>query len=359
MDLDPIKILLVDDSVLYHAILGGILAESPGYKVVGTAKNGQIALEKMHETNPDVILLDMEMPVMDGLSTLHAIHKERPQVGVIMISGVNKDSADTTIKALENGALGFIAKPHSANTAANRETLKKNLTELLDVFVERRVVKSPGVTTQPRPVPVTTDARAIGKIDLVAIGVSTGGPNALAELIPRLPADLGVPILIVQHMPPVFTRSLAESLARKSALAVREAEEEEIRSNVVYIAPGGRHMVIRSKNGMPTLRIGLTDAPPELNCKPSVNVLFRSLATTFNGNVLAIVMTGMGNDGCDGVRALKRRGCMCLAQDEKSSTVYGMPRAVIDAGLVDEVAPLNVIAERIIRVVKNTGRNPP
>jgi two-component system chemotaxis response regulator CheB len=194
----------------------------------------------------------------------------------------------------------------------------------------------------------------------VVIGISTGGPNALKEVIPKLTASLNVPVLIVQHMPPLFTASLAESLGRKSVLTVREAQEGDVlRPNTVLIAPGGKHMVIRSDpNGVggPGFILALNENPPEQNCRPSVNVLFRSAATYFGGRVLAIVMTGMGEDGCEGVRAMKRQGCICLTQEESTCVVYGMPRAVDEAGLSDARVPLEQMAERIQQFVRNPGQ---
>ena len=373
-----LAILLVDDSMLYHRIVGGIIAEFKGATVIGSAANGQIALEKMRECSPDLILLDVEMPVMNGLETLEVIKKERPEIGVIMISGAGVNSADVTVKALEMGAFGFIPKPTGIDSHANREELKRDIFELLSVFAKQRnksllpkeemsskalvgvVVKDP----QEPPLPAVTSKAStpqLSAIDIVVIGVSTGGPNALAETIPKLPADIGVPILLVQHMPPLFTKSLAENLDKKSLVSVKEAEENEfIKPNFVYIAPGGKHMVVRKYGStLPAqFKIGLTDGPAELNCKPSVNVLFRSVAAGYEGNVMAVVMTGMGTDGCDGVKSLKRKGCYCLVQDESSSTVYGMPRAVIDAALHDEIVPLEKLSQRMTQLVRETKRTP-
>jgi len=201
-------------------------------------------------------------------------------------------------------------------------------------------------------------APAPGRIDVVGIGVSTGGPNALAELIPRLPADLPVPILLVQHMPPVFTASLAEHLDQKSGLSVREARDgEQVLPGRVYIAPGGRHMVVRRLPDAEHPIVGLNENPPENSCRPSVDVLFRSMAAQYDGNMLAVVMTGMGNDGCEGVRAMKRRGCLCLTQSEASCIVYGMPLSVDEAGLSDEQVPLDRLADRIVHLVRKGRGN--
>ncbi|MBP1627983.1 MAG: hypothetical protein H6Q00_2458, partial [Holophagaceae bacterium] len=200
----------------------------------------------------------------------------------------------------------------------------------------------------------------LGQIEVVGIGVSTGGPNALTEVIPHLPADFPVPVLVVQHMPPSFTASLADHLDRRSPLRVCEAREgERIEVGNVYIAPGGKHMVVRRHEipGTNTFQriIGLNENPPENSCRPSVDVLFRSLAAHYEGSVAAVIMTGMGNDGCEGVRTLKRRGCRCLTQSAETCVVYGMPMAVDEAGLSDEQVPLDLLAQRLVRLVRNGG----
>jgi two-component system chemotaxis response regulator CheB len=197
------------------------------------------------------------------------------------------------------------------------------------------------------------------RIDVIGIGVSTGGPNALAELIPRLPEDLPVPVLLVQHMPPLFTASLAEQLANRSALKVREARDgEPILPGTVLIAPGGKHMVVRRRGdveGASMAIVGLNENPPENSCRPSVDVLYRSKAAQYDGNMLAVIMTGMGSDGCEGVRAMKRRGCHCITQSEATCVVYGMPLAVDEAGLSDEQVPLAQMAQRITTLVRKSG----
>ncbi len=204
-------------------------------------------------------------------------------------------------------------------------------------------------------------APVLNRIDVVGIGISTGGPNALGELLPRLPADFPVPILLVQHMPPLFTASLAEYLDERSRVAVREARDgEPVLPGCVYLAPGGRHMVVRRLAGpdgeASSLVIGLNENPLENSCRPSVDVLFRSLAAHHDGNMLAVIMTGMGNDGCEGVRAMKRRGCLCLTQSEASCIVYGMPLAVDEAELSDEQVPLDQLADRITQLVRRNRR---
>jgi len=376
MDDRKLRVLIVDDTIVYRRIMGEIVESYGEAQVVGTAPHGRLALSKMQQTPVDLVLLDVEMPEMNGLETLREIRRNYPDVSVVMVSGTNMSSAEITLQALEQGALDFLRKPEGSDIEASRNELKDKLRPLLRHVQTRMNLQrgtSSGISSQakqvvgpalsetlisqatpaeakpPRPVrPGTLPSR----IDIIAIGISTGGPNALADLIPKLPADLPVPILMVQHMPPVFTASLAEHLNHKSRLPVREARDgEAIEAGTVLIAPGGRHMVVRryqepgNEQSVPI--IGLNDNPPENSCRPSVDVLFRSIAAHYEGNMLALVMTGMGNDGCEGVRAMKRRGCHCITQTESSCVVYGMPLAVDEAGLSDEQINLDQLAERI------------
>lgn len=378
-----LRVLVVDDTIIYRRILSTIIEELPGTTLSGTAPNGKIALAKLESTPADLVLLDVEMPVLDGLKTLEVIRERFPDVGVIMISGANSNAAGITIRALERGAIDFIPKPEGADPAESQRQLAQQIKRIVQLFQTRRVLRSSRKSVAERgatpvvertralpaapvrePVANSAPERAAGKrpsrIDLVVIGVSTGGPNALKEVVPRLTTELNVPVLIVQHMPPLFTASLAESLDRKSSLTVREGREGDVvRANTVLIAPGGKHMVIRRDSAEAEGHgyvIALNDNPPEQNCRPSVNVLFRSAATHFGGKILAIVMTGMGEDGCEGVRAMKRQGCICITQEESTCVVYGMPRAVDEAGLSDARVPLDQLADRIMHIVRNPGQ---
>lgn len=374
-----LRVLVVDDTIVYRRILSTIIEELPGTELAATAPNGKIALAKMETAEVDLVLLDVEMPVLDGLKTLEVIRERFPEVGVIMISGANTSAAGTTIRALERGAIDFVPKPEGADPEESQRQLAQHIKRLVQLFQTRRALR-PGrrnavdrlpagtrtperpAPPPPAPAPRSAPERYAGKrptrIELVVIGVSTGGPNALKEVVPRLKADLNVPVLIVQHMPPVFTASLAESLGRKSVLPVREAQEGEVvLPNTVLIAPGGKHMVIRQDPSRGDGHVvALNENPPEQNCRPSVNVLFRSASTYFGGKILAVVMTGMGEDGCEGVRAMKRQGCICLTQEESTCVVYGMPRAVDEAGLSDASVPLDQMAERIHQLVRNPGQ---
>jgi len=377
MDDHRLRVLIVDDTIVYRRILSEVVEALGEAVVVGTAPHGRLALAKLEQTTADLVLLDVEMPEMDGFETLKEIRRRHPETQVVMVSGANLSAADNTMRCLEQGALDFLHKPEGADAEAGRQELKDKLRPLLRLVQTRINLHRgtaartsvpagapPGHAIPPHPsaqaVPPAPRAGRMApvpeRIDVVGIGVSTGGPNALAELIPHLPADFPVPVLLVQHMPPLFTASLAEHLDQKSQVAVREARDgEPVLPGHVYIAPGGRHMVVRR---LPDggLIIGLNDNPLENSCRPSVDVLFRSLAAQFDGNLLAVVMTGMGSDGCEGVRAMKRRGCRVLTQSEASCIVYGMPLAVDEADLSDEQVPLDRLADRITRLArKNRG----
>lgn len=382
-----LTVLVVDDSALYRKILTDVVKKISGVELIGTASNGRLGLEAIRRLQPNAVLLDVEMPEMNGLETLENVRREFPEVGVVMISGVGKRAADITVAALEKGALDFITKPDGAGPEENHKILLDRLSPILWTFNTKRTLASvrrkhsplneraSGAGTAPREKPrfsagpaapqasaaevapktppAAASSSSISKIDVVAIGVSTGGPNALGVMVPGLPKDLGVPVLIVQHMPPVFTASLAKSLEKKSRMPVVEAFEDQIiEPNTVYIAPGGKHMVVRREKNGSRFVVGLNENPPENSCRPAVDVLFRSVAAMYGKGTLAVIMTGMGQDGLNGVKALKQRGCYCLTQDEASCTIYGMPMAVDKAGLSDESIPLGNLAPRIASVVK-------
>lgn len=381
MALDEVKVLVVDDSIVYRRILSDTVAQIPGAAVVGTAANGKLALAKLETQPVDLILLDVEMPVLGGPETLEALRKLHPGIGVIIVSGINPSAADITIMMLNKGALGFVPKPEGANAQESFQELLGQLAPLVQLFITRRYL---GQATQAKPTDArTAPARTVAPappvaapeasrpappaappggspkhVNVVAVAVSTGGPQALAEVIPQLPAGLGVPFLLVQHMPPVFTKSLADSLAKRSKVAVREAVDgEAVLPETVYIAPGGHHMLVRGKARQDASRcIGLSDAPPENGCRPAADVLFNSVAASYGGNILAVVMTGMGRDGCAGVKAMKQYPCHCITQSEDSCVVYGMPAAVDQAGLSNERVHVSAIADRIAAFVR---RHPP
>jgi two-component system chemotaxis response regulator CheB len=363
----PLRVLVADDSVLFRRVLTEVLGSLPQVEVVGTASNGKVALAKIREMRPDLLTLDLEMPELDGLAVLDELRRTRDRTSVIVVSALTKHGGQITMKALDKGAFDFITKPESASAEESRESIRKELAPRLRALMHRLEIRDilkagpvDGGAKNKAPVkasPKAEDLAAISgrmarlaspsRADMVLIGVSTGGPSALSRVIPAIPADIGVPILIVQHMPPIFTQSLAESLAARSAIAVREAADSEVlKPNTAYIAPGGRHMkIIAGFQGDRAIQI--TDDPPENNCRPAVDYLFRSAASNFPGRALAVILTGMGSDGTIGLKLLKRHGCYVIAQDEATSVVYGMPKAALDAGTVDVVLPLDNIAGRI------------
>lgn len=355
-----LKTLIVDDTVTYRKILSEILSEIPDLEMAGTAPSGSLALKKLAQEKIDFVLLDVHMPDMDGVETLKRIKKDFPSVSVVMVSGVTTRSADTTIEALQLGAVDFIRKPDGADASANLAQLKNDIVSVLRLVKLRQLTspfsgnkpaaaQSSPVVSVEKPVSAAILPRYFG---VCAIGVSTGGPEALSKLVPALVGPFSAPIVCVQHMPPMFTKSLAESLTKKSKILVVEATEaEELVPGKMYIAPGGHHLVVRQKDGKAVA--GINDGPPENSCRPSVDVLFRSVGAVYGDKgVLAVVLTGMGNDGCSGVRALKRRGCYCITQSEQTCVVYGMPRAVDEAGLSDKSLPLEAIAPEIEGLLK-------
>jgi two-component system chemotaxis response regulator CheB len=371
-----VRVLVADDAVLFRRLLADVLASLPGVEVVGSATNGKIAVQKVRELKPDLLTLDIEMPEMDGLAVLDALLQNgKPEVEIIVVSALSRRGGDLTMRALEKGAFDFITKPEAATPELSREALLRELAPRVRAVAHRLEVReilrgrSPlarPVIPEPRVAPEAAPAdSSLGGIaarmqrlsnptkpDMVLIGVSTGGPVALTQLLPAIPRDIGVPIIVVQHMPPIFTKSLAESLDAKCVVGVREAIHGETpEPNTVYIAPGGRQMRLGvGTENRPILE--LTDDPPENNCRPAVDYLFRSAANRFPGRSMAVILTGMGSDGTLGLRLLKRHGCFVIAQDEASCVVYGMPKAAVDAGVADVVLPLESIASRITAVVK-------
>ncbi|MDI9569890.1 MAG: chemotaxis response regulator protein-glutamate methylesterase [Pseudomonadota bacterium] len=364
------RVLVVDDSILFRRVMTEVLSSLPEVEVVGQAQNGKLAVQRIRELQPDVVTLDMEMPEMDGLAVLDALKAAGNMPVVIVVSALTKQGGRLTLQALQKGAFDFITKPEAASAEESRVFLANELTPRFKALSLRLGVRgilrkaAPLPPEQPRP-PISAPPAASEGVsarmqriafgarpEMVLIGVSTGGPNALAVLLPALPL-LGTPVLIVQHMPPIFTQTLAESLSAKCALRVCEASHgETAEANSVYIAPGGRHMRLApSPDGRRIIQI--TDDPPENNCRPAVDYLFRSVANNFPGKAMGVILTGMGSDGALGLKLLKRHGCFVIAQDEASSVIYGMPKAAVEAGVVDEILPLDLIANRIASLVRS------
>jgi two-component system, chemotaxis family, protein-glutamate methylesterase/glutaminase len=343
-----IRVLIVDDSVVIRRLLTDCLAGDPEIEVVGTAPDGQIALAKIPQLNPDLVTLDVEMPVMDGLQTVAAIRKTWARLPVIMFSTLTERGGAATLEALSNGANDYVTKPANVgNVALSMERVRSELIPKIKSLCRReapQVLSCPIIRKPAAPAPGA--APVVAKIDVLAIGVSTGGPNALAALVPGFGKNFPVPILIVQHMPPLFTKLLAERLGVASGLPACEGEHGmAVKPGCIYVAPGGRHMEIeRAPDG---LKLKLHDGPAECSCRPAVDVLFRSVARVHRARALALVLTGMGQDGLLGSQAIREAGGRVLAQDEASSVVWGMPGAVAHAGLAEKVLPLSAIAAEI------------
>ncbi|WP_028574386.1 protein-glutamate methylesterase/protein-glutamine glutaminase [Desulfonatronovibrio hydrogenovorans] len=357
-----LKVLVVDDTIVYRKILSDVLNGFPNVEVVGTAGNGKIALSRIESLSPDLVTLDVEMPVMDGVATLEEIHRRKLGVGVIMVSTLTKRGSEITMKALELGAFDFITKPDRDDREENIRILETALAPRVKHFLKRLEIKrafkkGPTGPVEKRPAAGLRDTGRASrpgheKSEIVAIGISTGGPNALGAMLPMLPDHLGVPVVVVQHMPAVFTRSLSESLDAKCVHKVKEAEDGEIlRPDHIYIAPGGRQTkVVAGAAGKKIFRV--TDDPPENNCKPAADYLFRSVAREYGSRATGVIMTGMGGDGTLGLKVMKSFGAVVIGQDEETCVVYGMPKIAFEAGVVDVVAPLNRIASEIAATVK-------
>ncbi len=356
--------LVVDDTIVYRKIVGDILKEIPGVAVVGTANNGKIALSKIKSLKPDLITLDIEMPEMTGIEVLQQLQGLDHSPKVIMVSTLTRQGSEMTIKALELGAFDFIAKPDEGTMARNLAKVKESLAPVITAIkqqkttvrkIREKTVPEVRPARQPHFLPATAlpaKHRAKAKSEIVGIGISTGGPNALTKMVPMLPADFKAPILIVQHMPPMFTASLANSLNNKSRLIVKEAQDGDVlTAGTVYIAPGGRQMKIVAGADGASRKIHITDDSPENSCKPSVDYLFRSIARYYVGRATGVIMTGMGSDGTKGLVHIKENGGMVIAQDAASCTVFGMPKTPIETGLVDVIAPLEKIADEIVKTV--------
>jgi len=372
-----IRVLIVDDSVVVRRLLARIIDEEPGLEVAGQAANGRLALEMLDSAAPDLVTLDVEMPVLDGLETLSEIRRRRPRLPVIMFSTLTSRGAATTIEALSLGASDYLTKPEgAANLQESLEGLRRELVPRVRALVrvrpdERKEAPQVSTPVPPRPGSALVDRRALDAArrqdgpsplsaapprafgrapELLVIGVSTGGPNALARIFPQFPAGLSVPVLVVQHMPPLFTRMLAERLNQLSTLQVREAVEGSVlQAGEAWLARGDWHMTVVREQGRLVLR---ENQGPQVNsCRPAVDVLFQSAVQACGGGVLALVLTGMGHDGMKGAKAIREAGGMVLAQDEESSVVWGMPGAVAQAGLADAVLPLEGLLPRALQLM--------
>jgi len=338
-----IRVLVVDDSAYVVSSVTRRLHKEPDIEVIDTASNGAQAIEKIKELRPDVVTLDIVMPEMDGLTALRYIMTECP-TPVVMLSALTSDNAEPTIRALELGAVDFYLKPSSLKPYGENDENNTLINKIKTAAKE-------DVSQKGTPLPRSTfKKKAYGQPHtdfkkLVIIGTSTGGPRALMQLVPSLPGNLSAGILIVQHMPPMFTKSLAERLNLASEIHVTEAGEgDEVQRGVALLAPGDFHMVVNEKG-----HIHLTQDPPVLGVRPAADVTMRSVANVYKNSTLGVVLTGMGMDGTEGSAFIKAAGGTVLAQDEATSAVFGMPASVINAGRADKVVPLNKMAMEIIR----------
>ena len=353
-----INVLVVDDSVVIRRLVTTVLEEDPDITVVGTAASGRIAINKLAQVAPDCVTLDMEMPDLDGLGTLRELRRTHPRLPVIMFSTLTERGAGATLDALALGANDYVCKPANVGSVPEAiASVRSQLVPKIKALCPPPAGALPAAVRRTPSVPApATGVIPTGRIDVLTIGSSTGGPDALTSVLPQLPASYPVPVVIVQHMPPVFTRMFAQRLDSKCALSVKEAEHGDlVVPGRVLIAPGDKHLELK--------RVGthvvaqLTSAPPEHFCRPAVDVLFRSVAQVYGGNALAVVLTGMGSDGARGAEVLRRAGAEVVAQDEPSSVVWGMPGAVVSAGLAHRVLPLDRVAADMVTVA-NRARPP-
>jgi two-component system chemotaxis response regulator CheB len=350
--MEKIRVLVVDDSFVVRRIVTEELSAQADIEVAGTAATGKLALDQMETLNPDLVILDIEMPEMDGLTALTHLRRGHPHTPVIMFSSQTELGAAATLEALSRGASDFFAKPGGAGgLEASRQVIRSELIPAIRALCKRepklRIVA--GKTPAPKAIPTARPAQA--RVDLVAIGASTGGPNALAELFAALPAEFPVPIVIVQHMPPMFTQMLAERLTRQSRIPTVEATSGiELKPGQACIAPGDFHLTV-AREGL-HIRTRIQQEPPENACRPAVDPLLRSVASVYGPHCLAVILTGMGQDGLRGCEAVRAAGGQVLVQDEASSVVWGMPGFVARAGLADKVLPLSLVSGEIVRRVR-------
>ncbi len=390
----PIRVLVVDDSAVIRRLVCDALSEDPEIEVVGQAKNGKVGVERAVELQPDAVTMDVEMPVMNGVEAVRALRRLQPRLPIVMFSTQTERGASATLDAHAAGASDYVTKPSNvASFAESQRNVREQLVPKLKALAASRRAADAGRTlasrgrvapgaagaparpaspagphgrggpqggrsgpparaprgAPPGAVPAPgrpARTRRAAPFGLLVVGSSTGGPDALANVLPKLPGDLPVPVLVVQHMPPVFTRLLAQRLDAQSALSVAEATHgEPLRPGRALIAPGGFHLAVRRHGALPVAE--LTEDPPENFCRPAVDVLFRSAAAVYGDKVLGVVLTGMGRDGERGARVLRDAGGEVFAQDAETSVVWGMPGAVVGAGQADRVLPLPAVAGEV------------
>jgi two-component system chemotaxis response regulator CheB len=354
---EKISVLIVDDSAFMRKSLSIMLESDPSITVISTAKNGQEGYDLAKKLRPDIITLDIEMPVMDGLTALKKIMTDCP-TSVLMVSSLTTEGAQDTIKALELGAIDFIPKELSF-VSVNISKIKEDLIQKVKEIARQKSLKdrlkrlkllNGNFAQVKKPTLVQKNLPIIG-YKVITLGISTGGPLTLQKILPLISEKMNIPILIVQHMPPKFTKSLAERLNSLSKLEVKEAENEEsLKPGIIYIAPGGFHMKL-DKVGLNNIKINITREPADSLHRPSVDVMMNSVIDIFGKYTLGIIMTGMGKDGFEAIKKLKGLGGYCIAQNEETCVVYGMPKAIVDADLADLVLPAEKIPEAINGII--------
>jgi two-component system chemotaxis response regulator CheB len=350
----PTRVLVVDDSVVIRRMVGRAVEADDTLELAGVAANGRLALAKLAAVQPDIVVLDLEMPVMDGFEALAAIRLTHPDLPVIVFSSLTAIGARATLDALALGATAFALKPAAeGDTGADRVRPPEGIGDELLPLIKALTVSVAPAAVDRRPGRRSAPAPG-GRVEIVVVAVSTGGPRALDVVLSGLPGDLAAPVLVVQHMPPRFTRLLAERLDSRAALDVVEGTDGmAVRPGRVVIAPGGHHMGVR--RAAADVRIALSDGPLESACRPAADVLFRSAAGAYGGNVLGVVLTGMGHDGLLGSDTVRAAGGAVIAQTRASAVVASMPGAVIDAGLADAVVELDDVGAEVLRRVNRGG----
>jgi len=344
-----IKVIVADDSALMRRVISDMLNSDENIEVIKTAYNGKDLINKIQQEKPDVITLDIEMPIMSGIETLKEMKNMNTLIPTIVISGVSHRNTTLTMDCLHYGAFDFIAKPES--------DMSSKITDIKNQLVEKvKLAASKGLSAHENKITVNKEVNkgidASIKIQAVVIGASTGGPKALYKVITKFPQNMGVPIFVVQHMPVGFTKAFAERLNDNSNIRVKEAEDNEsYMNNVVYIAPGGYHMEVE-RNG----KISLNKEPPIWGVRPAVDKLFISASKVFGSHIVSAVLTGMGRDGADGTKVIKENGGITLSESESTCVIYGMPKAAYETGKVDIVAPIDNIANEIIKITTGFRR---
>lgn len=355
--MNRVRVLIVDDSAVIRRMLTDILSAEPDLEVVGAAPNAAIARARFETTKPDVVTLDVELPDGSGLDLLTEFRKKAPHLPIVMFSSLTQRAAATTLDALSRGASDYVTKPSQVGSREEAiEHVRSHLVAKVRALASRG---RPAATPTPSVRPAARLQPLGGRIDIIAIGSSTGGPNALADVFRALPANLPCPVVVVQHMPPVFTKLLADRLSATSPIPVREATQgEQLQPGKAYIAPGDFHMRL-AKDGEKQ-RIIIDQSAPENSCRPAVDVLFRSIAPLFGARALGVVLTGMGQDGLLGVQQMRVAGAQIVVQDEATSVVWGMPGAVARAGAADAIVPLAEVGDEIVRrVLAGRAARPP